>query len=149
MKVSFRLNGGQVDVDVRSDALLVDLLRGLGLTGTKETCGVGSCGVCTVLVGSDPVSSCLYLAGCADSADVWTVEGLTDLEPALVDAFVQHEGMQCGMCTPGAVVAAYALRGQMPSAETDEVRTFMSGNLCRCTGYASILAAVKAYLDAP
>jgi aerobic-type carbon monoxide dehydrogenase small subunit (CoxS/CutS family) len=105
--------------------------------------------VCTVLVGSDPVSSCLYLAGCADSADVWTVEGLTDLEPALVDAFVQHEGMQCGMWTPGAGVAAYALRGQMPSADRDDVRTFMSGNLCRCTGYASILAAVKAYLDAP
>ena len=149
MKVSLRRNGGQVDVDVRSDTMLVDLLRGLGMTGTKEACGVGSCGACTVLVGSDPVSSCLYLAGCADSADVWTIEGLSDLEPALVDAFVQHEGMQCGMCTPGAVVSAYALRGQMPSAEMDQVRTFMSGNLCRCTGYASILAAVMAYLDAP
>ncbi len=148
MRVSFRLNGALVEVDVRGDAMLVDTLRELGTAGTREACGVGSCGVCTVLVGALPVSSCLYLAACADGHDVWTVEGISLLEPELVDAFVCHEAMQCGACTPGALVAAYALKGQQPSADHEEVKTFMSGNLCRCTGYASILAAVEAYLDA-
>jgi aerobic-type carbon monoxide dehydrogenase small subunit (CoxS/CutS family) len=149
MNLSFTLNGEQVHVDVRGDAVLVDVLRGVGLTATKEGCGVGVCGVCTVLVDAAPVSSCLYLAACAEASEVWTAEGLSARDPALVDAFVKHEGMQCGICTPGAVVAAYALRGQWPGAGREQVRAFMSGNLCRCTGYAPILAAVEAYLDAP
>lgn len=149
MKVSFRLNGSTVDVEVRSDAVLVDVLRGLAMTGTKLACGVGCCGACTVLVGALPVSSCLYLAACAEAADVWTVEGLTDREPALLEAFATHEGMQCGACTPGAVVTTYALKEQVPTADREQVKAFMSGNLCRCTGYESILAAAEAYLGAP
>ena len=149
MKLAFKLNGDPVEVEVRSDGMLVEVVRELGMTGTKEACGVGSCGACTVLVDQLPVSGCLYVAGCADSADVWTVEGLTDRAPALVDAFVTCEGMQCGICTPGAVVSAYALRGQVPTADRDQVRSFMAGNLCRCTGYESILSAVEAYLASP
>ena len=147
MKVSFSLNGEEVVVDVRSDAMLVDVVRGLGITGTKEACGVGACGACTMLVDQLPVSSCVYPVGCVEEAYVWTVEGLTAHDPRLVDAFVKNEGMQCGICTPGAVVATYALRGQAPTADRDEVRAFMAGNLCRCTGYQSILSAVEAYLD--
>lgn len=146
MKVSFTLNGAPVSADVPPDAPLVDLLRGLGRTGTKEACGVGVCGVCSVLIDDLPVSSCLYLTGCADGADVWTVEGLAEREPSLIRAFVECEGMQCGICTPGQVVAAAALARQRPEATEEEIREHQSGNLCRCTGYRTIAEAVRCYL---
>ena len=147
MKLSFTLNGSPAEADVPADTLLVDLLRGRGLTGTKEACGVGVCGVCTVLVNDVPVSSCIYLAACAQDAAVWTVEGLAREEPALVRAFVEQEGMQCGICTPGQVVTAAALARQRPGATDAEIREFQAGNLCRCTGYQTIAAAVRQYLD--
>jgi aerobic carbon-monoxide dehydrogenase small subunit len=146
MKISFQLNGEPATAEARSDTLLLDLVRGLGLSGTKEGCGVGVCGACTVLVDDLPVSSCLYLAACAEGSRVETVEGLARSDPALTEAFVDHEGMQCGICTPGQVVAAAALKRDNPQADHEEVVRFMSGNLCRCTGYQSILAAVEAYL---
>jgi aerobic carbon-monoxide dehydrogenase small subunit len=148
MKVSFTLNGDGVEAEVEADALLVDVVRDLGCTGTKEACGVGVCGLCTVLVDDLPVSSCIYLAPCAEGADVWTVEGVTRREPRLLDAFAEHEGMQCGICTPGQVVSACALRRELPDADDAEIRSFMSGNLCRCTGYTGIVASVRAYLAA-
>lgn len=128
--------------------LLVDLLRDLGLTGTKEACGIGVCGLCTVLVDDLPVSSCLYLAACADGAHVWTAEGLARDDAGLIQAFVDHEGMQCGICTPGQVVAAAALAREHPSATEADIREHQAGNLCRCTGYQTIAASVKAYLAA-
>ncbi|HET9075298.1 MAG TPA: (2Fe-2S)-binding protein [Acidimicrobiales bacterium] len=147
MKISLNLNGEQVYADVEADSLLLDTLRDqLGLTGTKEGCGVGVCGACSVLVGGNPVSSCLYLAAMADGADVWTVEGLTASDPDLADAFVECEGMQCGICTPGQVVAAAALRRHHPGASPEEIRRWMSGNLCRCTGYGTIIEAVERYV---
>ena len=147
MNVSFTLNGSPVTADVTADTLLVDLIRGLGITGTKEACGVGVCGVCTVLVDDLPVSSCIYLAACADGAAVWTAEGLAREEPALIRAFVEQEGMQCGICTPGQVAAAAALARQNPAATDEQIREFQAGNLCRCTGYQTIAAAVRTYLD--
>jgi carbon-monoxide dehydrogenase small subunit len=147
MILRFELNGTPVEVEIATDTLLVDLIRGLGLTGTKEACGVGVCGACTVLVDDLPVSSCIYLAACADGAKVWTVEGLTTRDPELAAAFVEHEGMQCGICTPGQVVSACALRLDLPDADEQEIRAFMAGNLCRCTGYVSITDSVGAYLD--
>jgi aerobic-type carbon monoxide dehydrogenase small subunit (CoxS/CutS family) len=146
MKISFYLNGEAVSAEVPGNTLLLDLVRGLGLTGTKEGCGVGVCGACTVLVDDRPVSSCLYLAACVEGGRVETVEGLARSDHALTEAFVNHEGMQCGICTPGQVVAAAALKRDSPHADHEEVVRFMSGNLCRCTGYQSILAAVEAYL---
>lgn len=148
MKLSFTLNGTPFHVDADPGAPLVDVIRGLGLTGTKEACGVGVCGVCTVLVNDLPVSSCLLLAGCADGAEVRTVEGLAREDPDVVRAFTEQEGMQCGICTPGQVVAAAALaREHRGAAVTDEqLRAHQSGNLCRCTGYQTIAAAVRTYL---
>lgn len=146
MKVCFVLNGEAKQVEVRSDTLLLDLLRNLELTGTKEGCGVGVCGACTVLLNERPVSSCLFLAGCAEGADVWTVEGLARSEPGLIESFVANEGMQCGICTPGQVVAAAALRRENLAATDEEIVAHMSGNLCRCTGYQSIRTSVKAYI---
>lgn len=148
MKLSFTLNGGAVDADIEPDILLVDLIRGSGLTGTKEACGAGVCGLCTVLVNDLPVSSCLYLAACAEGADVWTVEGLAREDPGLVTAFAEQEGMQCGICTPGQVVTAAALAREHPAATDADIREYMSGSLCRCTGYQTIAASVRAYLDA-
>lgn len=148
MKLSFTLNGEAVQADADPDVLLVDLIRDLGLTGTKEACGVGVCGLCTVLVDDLPVSSCLYLAGCADGASVWTVEGLAREEPALIGAFTEQEGMQCGICTPGQVVAAAALARENPAATEEEIREHQAGNLCRCTGYQTIAASVRTYLAA-
>jgi aerobic-type carbon monoxide dehydrogenase small subunit (CoxS/CutS family) len=146
MKISFHLNGEPASAEVPGGTLLLDLVRGRGLTGTKEGCGVGVCGACTVLVDDRPVSSCLYLAACVEGSRVETVEGLARSDPGLTESFVDHEGMQCGICTPGQVVAAAALKRDNPGADRDEVIRFMSGNLCRCTGYQSILAAVEAYL---
>jgi carbon-monoxide dehydrogenase small subunit len=150
VKLSFTLNGAPVETDADPATLLVDVIRGLGLTGTKEACGVGVCGVCTVLVNDLPVSSCLLLAGCAAGAEVWTVEGLAREEPELVRAFTEQEGMQCGICTPGQVVAAAALarqrRGTAGAVTDQQIREHQSGNLCRCTGYQTIAAAVRSYL---
>jgi carbon-monoxide dehydrogenase small subunit len=146
VKLTFRLNGRSVELEAGSTDFLVEVLRRSGLTGTKEGCGVGVCGACTVLVDDRPVSSCLYLAPCAEGSDVWTVEGLAERFPQVVDAFVAEEGMQCGICTPGQVAAVCALTLEKPKADEPEIREFLNGNLCRCTGYKTIVAAAKAAL---
>ncbi|HEX6198381.1 MAG TPA: (2Fe-2S)-binding protein [Jiangellaceae bacterium] len=148
MKLTFHLNGRMIELEAGPTAFLVDVLRSTGLTGTKEGCGMGVCGACTVLVDDRPVSSCLYLAPCVDGADVWTVEGLAERFPQVVDAFVAEEGMQCGICTPGQVAAVCALTLEKPAAAEPEIREYLNGNLCRCTGYQTIVAAAKAALDA-
>lgn len=144
--MKLRLNGEPTEVEAEPTAMLADVVRGLGLTGTKIGCGVGVCGSCTVLVHDRPVSACLYFAGCADAADVWTVEGLADRFPRVVDSFVTHEALQCGICTPGQVAAVCALALNEPTADEDGIRDYLNGNLCRCTGYGTIVEAAKASL---
>ena len=144
MKLALRINGEAVECEAPAQTLLLDLLRERGLTGSKEGCGVGVCGACTVLVDGDPVSSCLFMAACADGREVWTAEGLARSEPGLAAAFVEREAMQCGICTPGQFVSACALLRHQPAPSEGEVREFMSGNLCRCTGYATIVEAILA-----
>jgi aerobic-type carbon monoxide dehydrogenase small subunit (CoxS/CutS family) len=147
MRLSLDLNGEAVDLDVPGDALLLDVVRQLGLTGTKEGCGVGVCGACTVLVDDDPVSSCILLAGCAAGRRVWTVEGVARRYPELVAAFVEHDGVQCGACTAGQVVMAAAFRLSGGGRDERAVREYLAGNLCRCTGYRAIVDAVRAAVD--
>jgi carbon-monoxide dehydrogenase small subunit len=146
--VRLTVNGRPVEQQVPPDRLLLDLLReDLGLTGTKESCSIGVCGACSVIVDGRLVSSCLTLAVQADAAEVTTVEGLagTDGELSAVQrAFLRHGGFQCGICTPGQVVAATALLAEEPAPDEAHVREFMSGNLCRCTGYYGIVASVLA-----
>jgi aerobic-type carbon monoxide dehydrogenase small subunit (CoxS/CutS family) len=144
MKVRFRLNGLSREADVPATATLLELVRGLGLTGTKEGCRIGVCGLCTVLVDDLPVSSCLYLAPCAEGRHVWTVEGVAGRRPEIAAAFVECEGMQCGICTPGQVVAAAACPGAGEGLDEAHLREYLSGNLCRCTGYATIIEATRA-----
>ena len=144
MIVRFSLNGLPVEVDARTGASLLDVIRGLGLTGAKAGCRIGVCGVCSVLVDGLPVSSCLFLAPCADGSDVWTAEGIAQAHPEVTAAFVRCEGMQCGICTPGQVVAATAALAELGSAAgEDELREYLIGNLCRCTGYNTIIAAAQ------
>lgn len=137
------LNGEPRRCHIDADLLLVDLLRELGLRGTKEGCGVGVCGACTVAVDGLPMSSCIAFAALVDGREVLTVEGVAALAPEIVDAFVACEGMQCGICTPGQVVATYTLRQEIPAPSDEEIRTYLAGNLCRCTGYESIVAAAR------
>jgi carbon-monoxide dehydrogenase small subunit len=146
--LTMKLNGEEVTVQVKPSALLVEVLRDqLELTGTKVACGEGECGACTVLLDGVPVNSCLVPALKAQGREVMTVEGLAplgDLHP-LQKAFVEHGAVQCGYCTPGMLMSAKALLDHNPNPTEDEVRLSISGNLCRCTGYAKI---VEAILDA-
>jgi aerobic-type carbon monoxide dehydrogenase small subunit (CoxS/CutS family) len=137
----FTLNGKRVDVRAHRMARLLDVLReNCHLTGTKEGCGEGECGACTVLVDGFPVNSCLVPFAQADGARVTTIEGLGDRHP-LQRAFVEYGGAQCGICTPGMIMAAIAL-GAKPSLA--EMRAGLAGNLCRCTGYSAIYRSIRA-----
>lgn len=137
-----RVNGVNHDIEAEGGATLVHVLRDhLGLTGTKEACGRGECGSCTVLVDGTPVLACLTLVGRV-TGEIRTVEGLGTADDDLRRAFADEGGFQCGFCTPGQVVAAAALLAARTDASEEEVRAAMAGNVCRCTGYAGIVAAV-------
>ena len=145
-RIKIKVNGTDHDLEVPARRMLVDCLRyDLGLTGTKEGCSVGVCGACTVLVDGQMVASCIMLAVTADGADITTVEGLAQdgkLHP-VQQAFIDHGGFQCGICTPGQVIAAKALLDVNPDPTEEEIKDWMMGNLCRCTGYYGILETVK------
>jgi aerobic carbon-monoxide dehydrogenase small subunit len=143
----FILNGHSTSVEAAPAARLLDVLRGpLGLTGTKEGCGEGECGSCTVLLDGLPVNACLVLAGQAEGRTVTTVEGLGEPESLslLQDAFVKEGGAQCGICTPGFLISAEALLSAIPQPGETDIREALAGNLCRCTGYQRIVEAVRA-----
>jgi aerobic-type carbon monoxide dehydrogenase small subunit (CoxS/CutS family) len=143
MRISATVNGSRLELEATPTSALLDVLRDAGLTGTKEGCRVGVCGLCTVLVGDRPVSSCLMLAPCVDGEEVWTIEGIAARYPQVVAAFVDAEAMQCGICTPGQVMIAVAARGRVDPNDEAAVRRYLEGNLCRCTGYQTIVNAVR------
>lgn len=146
-RITLTLNGKQVTHEVEDSRLLIEFLReDLKLTGTKESCGVGVCGACTVLLDGKPISSCLALAVHADGGALTTIEGIAEgdrLHP-LQEAFLKHGGYQCGICTPGQILAAKALLDANPRPSKDEIRHWMMGNLCRCTGYYKIIDSITA-----
>ena len=145
--IKLTLNGTPIGRDVEDSRLLIEFLReDLKLTGTKESCGVGVCGACTVLLDGKPISSCLALAVHADGCAVTTIEGIAEgdrLHP-LQEAFLAHGGFQCGICTPGQILAAKALLDANPHPTRAEIQHWMMGNLCRCTGYYKIIEAISA-----
>ncbi|HEX9787068.1 MAG TPA: (2Fe-2S)-binding protein [Candidatus Binatia bacterium] len=146
MNIRFTLNGNQVSREVPNHRLLLDLLRDdIGATGTKEGCGTGDCGACTVLLNGKPVNSCLVLSGELDGTDIVTIEGLKigpELHP-IQQTFLQDGGAQCGYCTPGMLMMSKALLDENPNPTEEDIRFALSGNLCRCTGYAKIVQAVQ------
>ena len=145
MKVAVRINGTDHERDVEPRLLLSDFIRPeIGLTGTHVGCEHGVCGACTVLVDGDAVRSCLLLAAQAEGSKVVTVEGLSNDEALtpLQASFRKHHALQCGFCTPGMITTAHALLSEEPDCDADRVRDVLSGNLCRCTGYISIVEAV-------
>jgi aerobic-type carbon monoxide dehydrogenase small subunit (CoxS/CutS family) len=149
--LTLTVNGTSYAINVEPNRVLVDVLRDvLGLTGTKKSCSEGECGACTVIMDGKPVASCLVLAVDADKKTITTIEGLADgenLHPLQV-SFVQHGGIQCGFCTPGMIMSSKVLLDENPDPTPLEVRTAISGNLCRCTGYQQIVDSVMAAAEA-
>jgi len=146
MELSFKLNGNEIRIETRADRRVIDLLReDLGLTGTKEGCGTGECGACTILVNGEPKLACLMIAAQLDGTRVETVEGLAQTpDGALIQqAFVEEYAVQCGFCIPGMEMAATALLRNDDNPSRDTIREGLSGNLCRCTGYIKIVDAVE------
>ncbi len=144
------VNGQKVSKTINSGLTLLEFLRReLGLTGTKEACGQGECGACVVLVDERPVNSCLFMAAQAEGKKILTVEGLRkngELHP-LQKAFVAEGAVQCGFCTPGFLMTSYALLKSNPKASREDIVQALSGNICRCTGYEKIFAAVEQVRD--
>jgi len=146
IELTMTVNGTSRTVQVHPMTRLLDVLReDLKLTGTKEGCGEGECGACSILMNGRVVNSCLIPAAQAQGATLVTVEGLSEGErlSPLQDAFLTHNAAQCGFCTPGMLVAAQDLLDRCPSADDGQIREGLSGNICRCTGYVKILDAVK------
>jgi carbon-monoxide dehydrogenase small subunit len=141
-----KVNGNRVNVEIPPDRMLVDLLReDLGLTGTKKGCERGECGACTIMMNGKALLSCLIPALKADGCDILTVEGIAQrdqLHP-LQEAFWEEGAVQCGYCTPGMLLSAKALLDENQEASIEEIRTAISGNLCRCTGYIKIIRAIQ------
>ncbi len=150
LAVSFILNGQPQEIEVEPHELLLDVIRErLGLTGAKRSCDVEVCGACTLLVDGRPVSACTTLAFEVRGRSVLTIEGLAEdgkLHP-LQEAFIEHGGFQCGFCTPGMILAAKALLDENPKPSEDELKHFMHGNICRCTGYKKIIESIMAAAD--
>ena len=146
VKVSTTINGDAVDFICEPDETLLDALRNrVGLTGAKEGCGTGDCGACSVTIDGRLVCSCLVLGAEAEGREIETVEGMADgdkLHP-LQRKFIEHAALQCGICTPGFLIAARALLDRNPNPNEEEIRFGLAGNLCRCTGYDKIVRAVQ------
>jgi len=145
-QIRLKINGLALELEVKPWATLLDTLReDLGLTGTKEGCGQGECGACTVLMDGKPVNACLILAMEAQGKEIVTIEGLAsgdELHP-IQQAFVDRGGMQCGFCTPGMILSAKALLDENPDPTDEEIRKGLEGNFCRCTGYTKIIESIR------
>ena len=148
--VKLTVNNELFEVAINLNRTLLEVLREeLSLTGTKESCGQGACGSCTVLLDGLPVRSCLLLAVEAEGRRITTIEGLSQgdkLHP-VQEVFIEHHAIQCGFCSPGMILTATALLEDNPKPTEDEIRHALSGNICRCTGYAKIIGAVKSLAD--
>lgn len=146
MRLDFFVNGKEVILDVEPEKRLIDILReDLGLTGTKEGCGEGECGACTIILDGEAVHACLAMAIQLEDCHVTTIEGLEQNGElsVLQKAFVEETAIQCGYCTPGMIMSAKALLMKNPNPDEEAIRKALAGNLCRCSGYSQILRAVK------
>ncbi len=146
-RLCFTLNGNETEVEIQDHWTLLYLLREqLGLLGTKEGCGSGECGACTVIMEGVCINACLYLAAEVDGKNILTIEGLAAADGTLhpiQQAFVEKGGIQCGYCSPGMILAAKALLDENPNPSEEEIKDSIAGNICRCTGYVQIIDAIR------
>jgi len=146
VEIKFTINGKKRSLSVKPNDLLINIIRNdLFLTGSKYGCGIGECGACTVLINGEPVLSCLTLAVTADGKEITTIEGLAkgnELHPMQI-AFLKNAAVQCGFCTPSMILTATALLKENPNPTEDEIRDYIRGNICRCTGYIQIVKAIE------
>jgi aerobic-type carbon monoxide dehydrogenase small subunit (CoxS/CutS family) len=143
VRIPFKINGEEIQVEAAPDEMLLDVLRDeLGLRSVRETCGIGVCGVCTVLMDGEPISACILLAPLAAGCEITTVEGLGGDHP-VQRAFVEAQAFQCGYCTPGMILTVKNLLEETMRPSEDEIKRYLGGNLCRCGCYVKIVAAVK------
>ena len=147
MRLSFRLNGKQIETDVKPDRLLLDLVRELGCYSVKRGCETANCGLCTVWLDGKPVLSCSTLAIRADGRHVTTLEGLQKEAEEFGMFLAREGGEQCGFCNPGFIMNVLAMEKELKNPDEEDIKEYLSGNLCRCSGYMSQLRAVKKYLD--
>lgn len=148
--LTLKVNGEKCEIVTYPNRTLLEVLRDdLLLTGTKESCGEGACGACTVLLDGLPVRSCLLLVTEAEDREITTIEGLAkgeELDP-VQESFIEHHAIQCGFCSPGMILTAHSLLNNNPAPTEEEIRLAISGNVCRCTGYAKIVEAIQALSD--
>jgi len=146
LKIEFTINGKKRSLSVKPNDLLINIIRNdLFLTGSKYGCGIGECGACTVLLNGEPVLSCLTLAATVDGKEITTIEGLAkgnELHPMQI-AFLKNAAVQCGFCTPGMILTATALLKENTNPTEDEIRDYIRGNICRCTGYVQIVKSIE------
>ncbi|KUO77514.1 MAG: hypothetical protein APF81_07760 [Desulfosporosinus sp. BRH_c37] len=145
--IKLTVNGNEYEISVKPNATLLDVLReDLGLTGTKEGCGNGECGACTVIIDGKTTNSCITLAVEANGKEITTIEGLSQGEKLhpIQEAFVEVGGLQCGFCTPGMILSSKVLLDANPNPTEEQIRKGLEGNFCRCTGYTKIIESVKA-----
>lgn len=147
MEIKIKLNGRQVIGHVEADTVLLDFLRDKGCLSVKRGCDTSNCGLCTVLMDNRPVLSCSALAVRADGHEIYTLEGLQEEASEFVGFIADQGADQCGFCNPGFVMNTIALLRENPDPSDDEIRAFLAGNLCRCTGYEGQLRSIRAYLD--
>jgi carbon-monoxide dehydrogenase small subunit len=144
--IEFMINGQKKALDISADITALEIIRSLlGLKGTKEGCGIGECGACTITVDGKAINSCLMLGAKLDGTKVVTVEGLSqdkNLAP-IQEKFMENHGVQCGFCTPGILMSTHALLAENPDPDDEEISKAIAGNLCRCTGYSQIFASIK------
>lgn len=147
MILNVKVNGEKKAYDIKSDEYLVDVLRRDGFLSVKQACDTGSCGLCTVILNEKAVLSCSYLAVRAEGAEIRTLEGLTKDEQKLGEYIVQEGADQCGYCSPGLILTVVAMKNELVNPSDEEIKGYLTGNLCRCTGYESQLRAIKKYLE--
>jgi carbon-monoxide dehydrogenase small subunit len=148
MKIDITINGRARSLTIEPGAMLVDVLRAAGHTEVKKGCDTGSCGACSILLNDEPVLSCSYFAAKADGAEIVTVAGIREEAEKFAEYLTAEGADQCGFCAPGFTVAIYAMMKELENPSEDEIRHYLSGNLCRCSGYEGQMRAIRNYVEA-
>lgn len=147
MRICLNINNVAQEIDIMPGEVLYDVLKRCGISSVKKSCGTSNCGVCTVLLDGRPVPSCSYLAAKAEGCSITTIEGVME-EADVVGSLMNKEGaVQCGFCTPGFVLTVIAMKRELKSPTVEEIKNYLAGNLCRCSGYEGQLRAVKRYME--